>query len=209
MKPDRVVIGADDDQATQIMRALYAPFQRNHERMLVMDVRSAELTKYAANAMLATRISFMNEIANLCDQVGADVNKVRVYGDATADSRKSSASATDWELVTQMFKDNRYLLHPVWDVPTRNPEVKDRINCVNAIILNAKGQRRLHIDPSCSELIRDLERVGRKTDTHGNDTGELDDSDRMRTHMSDALGYVIARKFHLRAPIGERSEPLF
>ena len=77
MKPDRIVIGADDPRAVAAMRAVYAPFQRSHERMLVMDVRSAELTKYAANAMLATRISFMNEIANLADRLGADVEAVR------------------------------------------------------------------------------------------------------------------------------------
>jgi UDPglucose 6-dehydrogenase len=77
MKPDRIVIGADDDRAIAAMRAVYAPFQRNHERLLVMDVRSAELTKYAANAMLATRISFMNELANLADALGADIEHVR------------------------------------------------------------------------------------------------------------------------------------
>ena len=79
MKPDRVVIGADmdDETARASMRALYAPFQRNHERMIFMDIRSAELTKYAANAMLATRISFMNEIANLAERLGADVELVR------------------------------------------------------------------------------------------------------------------------------------
>jgi UDPglucose 6-dehydrogenase len=77
MRPVRVVIGTDDARATQIMRALYAPFQRNHERLFVMDVRSAELTKYAANAMLATRISFMNELANLAERLGADVEQVR------------------------------------------------------------------------------------------------------------------------------------
>ena len=77
MKPDRVVIGADDERAIDAMRAVYAPFQRNHERLLVMDVRSAELTKYAANAMLATRISFMNELANLADDLGADIEQVR------------------------------------------------------------------------------------------------------------------------------------
>jgi UDPglucose 6-dehydrogenase len=77
MRPDRVVVGADDAQAIRIMRTLYAPFQRNHERMLVMDVRSAELTKYAANAMLATRISFMNELANLAERLGADIEEVR------------------------------------------------------------------------------------------------------------------------------------
>jgi UDPglucose 6-dehydrogenase len=78
LKPDRIVVGADDVRATQLMRALYAPFQRSHERMLVMDVKSAELTKYAANAMLATRISFMNELANLAEQLGADIEQVRV-----------------------------------------------------------------------------------------------------------------------------------
>src|SRR5207253_4086657 len=77
MRPDRVVIGADDEHAIATMRAVYAPFQRNHERLLVMDARSAELTKYAANAMLATRISFMNELANLADELGADIEDVR------------------------------------------------------------------------------------------------------------------------------------
>lgn len=77
MKPDRIVLGSDDERATQIMRSVYLPFQRNHERMLVMDVRSAELTKYAANAMLATRISFMNELANLAERLGADIEMVR------------------------------------------------------------------------------------------------------------------------------------
>jgi len=77
MRPDRIVIGADDERAVELMRALYAPFQRNHERLIVMDVRSAELTKYAANAMLATRISFMNELANLAEKLGADIEHVR------------------------------------------------------------------------------------------------------------------------------------
>jgi UDPglucose 6-dehydrogenase len=77
MRPDRIVVGADDEQAVFLMKALYSPFQRNHERLVVMDVRSAELTKYAANAMLATRISFMNELALLAEKVGADIELVR------------------------------------------------------------------------------------------------------------------------------------
>lgn len=77
MRPDRIVIGAEDEKAIETMRAIYAPFQRNHERLVVMDVRSAELTKYAANAMLATRISFMNELANLAELLGADIESVR------------------------------------------------------------------------------------------------------------------------------------
>ncbi len=77
MRPDRIVVGTDNDHATQLMRTLYAPFQRNRERLITMDIRSAELTKYAANAMLATRISFMNELANLAEKLGADIENVR------------------------------------------------------------------------------------------------------------------------------------
>ena len=77
MHPDRVVVGADSDKAMQIMHDLYAPFMKNHDRFIAMDIKSAEMTKYAANAMLATKISFMNEMANICEKVGADINKVR------------------------------------------------------------------------------------------------------------------------------------
>jgi UDPglucose 6-dehydrogenase len=78
MRPDRVVVGADDEQALLLMRALYSPFLRNRDRMLTMDVRSAELTKYVANAMLAARISFMNEMAGLAERLGADIEQVRL-----------------------------------------------------------------------------------------------------------------------------------
>jgi UDPglucose 6-dehydrogenase len=77
MRPDRVIIGTDNEDATELMRRLYAPYTRSHERILVMGVRDAEMTKYAANSMLATRISFMNEIANLCERLGVDVENVR------------------------------------------------------------------------------------------------------------------------------------
>mgnify|MGYP000645719838 CR=1 FL=1 len=78
MKPDRVVIGADSDYAFELMKQLYSPFFRTHDRFITMDIRSAEMTKYAANTMLATKISFMNEIANICERVGADANMVRI-----------------------------------------------------------------------------------------------------------------------------------
>ena len=78
MKPDRIVIGTDDPRTAELLRSLYEPFTRNRDRMIVMDVRSAELTKYAANAMLATKISFMNEMANLAERMGADIEKVRI-----------------------------------------------------------------------------------------------------------------------------------
>jgi len=77
MRPDRIIVGSDDHRATVQLRNLYAPFNRNRDRLIEMDVRSAELTKYAANAMLATKISFMNEMANLAERLGADIEKVR------------------------------------------------------------------------------------------------------------------------------------
>lgn len=78
MKPDRIVVGTDSEKAKDLLHDLYAPFNRNHDRMVSMDIRSAELTKYAANAMLATKISFMNELSNLAEQVGADIENVRL-----------------------------------------------------------------------------------------------------------------------------------
>lgn len=78
MRPDRIIIGSDDESASTLMKSLYAPFVRNHNRIIHMDIKSAELTKYAANCMLATRISFMNELANLADKLGADIEQVRI-----------------------------------------------------------------------------------------------------------------------------------
>ena len=78
MKPDRIIVGTDNPRTGELLRALYAPFNRNHERVISMDIRSAELTKYAANAMLATKISFMNELANIAERVGADIEQVRI-----------------------------------------------------------------------------------------------------------------------------------
>ncbi|MGP8022598.1 MAG: UDP-glucose dehydrogenase family protein [Methanobacterium sp.] len=77
MHPDRVIIGSDDEEVIEVIKELYFPFTLNHERFITMDIRSAEMTKYASNAMLATRISFMNEMANICERVGADINLVR------------------------------------------------------------------------------------------------------------------------------------
>jgi len=78
MKPDRIVIGTDNPRTTELLRALYTPFNRSHDRLVIMDIRSAELTKYAANAMLATKISFMNELANMAERLGADIENVRL-----------------------------------------------------------------------------------------------------------------------------------
>ena len=131
---------------------------------------------------------------------------VHVYGDATGDSRKSSASRTDWQIVRDFFAGNGREYKATFRIPSRNPEVKDRINCVNAIISNAGGQRRLAVSPKCKQLIRDLEQVSWKTDANGISIGDLDRSDRLRTHLSDALGYLIVWDFPMRAKIGYRPE---
>jgi UDPglucose 6-dehydrogenase len=77
MKPDRIIVGSDSARATRMLQGLYEPYSRNHDKVIVMDVRSAELTKYAANAMLATKISFMNELSNLAEACGADIEHIR------------------------------------------------------------------------------------------------------------------------------------
>jgi hypothetical protein len=131
-----------------------------------------------------------------------------IYGDATGDNRHSSASHTDWQIVKDFLARHAWRFQASHKVPSDNPAVKDRIHCLNALLRNYLGQRRLLIDPSCRELIRDLERVAWKTDPHGNATPELDKSDRRRTHTSDALGYMIAREFPMRDSIGYRGERL-
>jgi hypothetical protein len=128
--------------------------------------------------------------------------EVAVYGDATGESRKSAASRTDWQIVREFFARSAGEYQAKFQVPSHNPEVKDRVNCVNAIVCNAQGQRRLRVAPRCKQLIRDLEQVVWRADANGNAVAELDRSDPMRTHCSDALGYLIAREFPMRAKSG-------
>ena len=92
-------------------------------------------------------------------------------------------------------------------VPSANPPVKDRINCVNAVLRNHAGQHRLLVNRSCKQLIGDFEQVTWKADPHGNALADLDKSDPMRTHVSDAVGYLVAREFSMRAQMGERGGP--
>ena len=95
-----------------------------------------------------------------------------------------------------------------FQVLSSNPRVKDRINCVNALLRKHAGQHRLVIDPRCKELIKDFEQAAWKADPHGNSLAELDKSDPRRTHVSDAVGYLIARKFPMRMLAGERAGPI-
>jgi hypothetical protein len=132
---------------------------------------------------------------------------VRVYGDSTADQRRTSASRTDWQIVKEFFNRYRDRFQVTFAVPTSNPLIKDRVNCVNAKLRSHAGQYRLLISARCKHLIKDFEQVCWKMDTHGNSLVELDKSDPMRTHISDALGYLVAREFPMQPLRGERSGP--
>jgi hypothetical protein len=130
-----------------------------------------------------------------------------VYGDATGEQRRTSASRTDWQIVKAFFGRHAYEFTASFQVPTSNPPVKDRVNCVNAKPRNHAGLHMLRVNVSCKHLIKDFEQVCWKTDPHGNPLAELDRSDPMRTHVSDALGYLVAREFRLRPVRGEMAGP--
>ena len=129
---------------------------------------------------------------------------VQIYGDATGDSRNTAASRTDWKIIRDFFDTKKAAFVASIRVPSSNPPVKDRINCVNARLCNSLQERRLLIDPRCRQLIRDLEQVSWKTDANGNPLIELDKSDPLRTHTSDALGYYVAFAFPMQASVGPR-----
>jgi hypothetical protein len=131
---------------------------------------------------------------------------VQVYGDATGENRSTSASRTDWQIVKDFLGRQRGVFLSSFRVGSSNPLVKDRVNCVNAMLCNYAQQRRIQIDPRCRHLLRDFEQVCWKCDSHGNALPELDKSDPQRTHTSDALGYYLAREFAMRSRMGERAE---
>jgi hypothetical protein len=133
---------------------------------------------------------------------------VTIYGDASGDQRHASSSRTDWQIVKNFFGRHTDRFHVSFRVPSSNPPVKDRINCVNALLCNHDGQRRLAIHPACNQLIKDFEQVCWKTDPYGNSLAELDKSNPLRTHLSDALGYYVVQEFPMRALRGERAGPV-
>jgi hypothetical protein len=135
--------------------------------------------------------------------------QLNIFGDATGDSRRSSASRTDWQIVREFFNRHRDRYTASFQVESSNPPVRDRINCVNAMLRNQIGVRRLIVDPHCKQLMQDFERVHWKTDAHGNPLGEIDKSDPARTHVSDALGYMIAKEFGMYPQYGFRSERIY
>jgi hypothetical protein len=133
--------------------------------------------------------------------------RVNVYGDAAGNAR-THAGASDWELVREYFRhDSRFVFN--FKVPSADPPVKDRVTAVNSMLCNSLGEARLFVDPKCKELIRDFEQVAWKPDASGNLTASVDKRDPRRTHVSDALGYLIHREFPVQQRGGPQSNVLF
>ena len=122
---------------------------------------------------------------------------VYVYGDATGEGRHSSADQTDWQIVREFFRRHADLYRAQVRVRKENPSVKARVNAMNALLCNYHGERRLLVAPQCRNLIKDFDRVCWSGDAHGNLLGNIDKSDPMRSHVSDALGYFVAQEFAL------------
>jgi hypothetical protein len=169
--------------------------QREGDMVWVLDelVLPDSNTWAACNALLERIGQF--------GRLSPHTTKIEIYGDATGEGRHSSASRTDWQLVREF---SRRLPHQhKFHVPSSNPRLKDRVNCVNAMLHNQAGDRRLRIAPECKELIQDFERVHWKSDPNGNTIADIDKSDPLRSHVSDALGYMICQEFGMRGRFGE------
>jgi len=132
---------------------------------------------------------------------------VYVYGDSTGSNRDSTASRTDWQHVKEFFSRHTDRFGAHFRVPSSNGPVKDRVNCVNAKLLNYAGHRSLYLSANCRGLAADFEQLAWKVDPHGTPLSDLDKRDPMRSHLSDALGYYIVREFPMRAVQGERGGP--
>jgi hypothetical protein len=134
--------------------------------------------------------------------------QIDIYGDASGYARRSCGAYTDWQLIRNFFSQHAGQAVAHIKAANANPAVRDRVNLVNGRFLNSAGERRLFVDPKCKELILDLERICWRLDDTGQPTCDLDKSDRMRTHLSDALGYYLAQAFPLTPKNGERRNPL-
>ena len=177
--------------------------QRDGDRVYILD----ELVLPDSNTLAACE-EFLRRTEAWLLRSSAPI-QLNIYGDATGDSRQSSASRTDWEMVREFFSRYRDRFTVSFCQGSSNPHVRDRTNCVNAVLRNQAGLRRIFVDGRAKQLIQDFERVHWKTDVNGNPLGEIDKSDPARTHTSDALGYMIAREFPMQAAIGYRSEKIF
>jgi hypothetical protein len=176
--------------------------QRTRDTVEVLD----ELIIEDANTWLACQ-RFWDRAVNYRHNFGALT--VDIYGDASGHQRRTSAAQTDWNLIRQFFLQLRGQAVGHIHAATSNPGVRDRVNVVNSRLLSATGENRLYVDPRCKELILDLERVCWSSDPLGQATSELDKSDRLRTHSSDALGYYLAEAFPSWTKAGEKPDRLW
>ncbi len=170
--------------------------QRDGERVRVLD----EIVLADSNTPAACD-EFLKRTSGWKSQYNGAV-QLDIYGDVSGNSRASSASRTDWQIVKEVFASRGNGFVRQFHVPRMNPAVKDRVNCMNAVLRNTVGDHRLIVDPRCQQLILDFERVHWKVDTSGNSLGDLDKSDPARTHVSDALGYMVASEFSMRSKGG-------
>jgi len=174
--------------------------QRDGERVYILDeIVLPDSNTETACLRFFERVALWQRLTRL--------REVHIYGDATGNGRNSAASRTDWQIVRDACQREPYRVS--FHIGSKNPLVKDRVNCVNAMLHNRAGQRRLYIDPKCKELIQDFERVHWSKDSAGNSLVAIDKSDPGRTHVSDALGYMISREFGMRPKAGEMPGILF
>ncbi len=178
--------------------------QRQGDTVEVLD----EVVLDNANTLLACE-SFWQRIQGWRGKHNMGTLQIEIYGDASGHQRRTSGAGTDWNLIREFFAQRYGQSTAHIRAATSNPGVRDRVNLVNSRLLSAAGERRLFIDPKCRQLILDFERVCWRADELGQPTTELDKSDRMRTHTSDALGYYLAQAFPPYAKIGERHDRIF
>ncbi len=163
-----------------------------------------EIVLSNSNTIEATE-EFARRAATLAK--GTPQGAINIYGDASGNSRSSKSGQTDYELIRKCFQ--RLGLRINLRQNTANPIVRDRVNMMNNALCSTSKERRVFIDPKCKELIKDLRQVRWRRDSVGNTVVELDKSDPQRTHLSDALSYLVVREFGLYAPAGERPERIF
>jgi hypothetical protein len=166
--------------------------QRNRDYVLILD----ELILPDSNTWAACK-AFVERIETMLPQT-RPLPEIRVYGDATGDARDSAASRTDWQIIREALGKHADRFTTSFQVRSSNPPLKDRINCVNARLVNHAGEIHIRVNPKCNYLVEDLERVQWKSDANGNALNELDKSDSKKTHVSDALGYMIEKEFPMK-----------
>jgi hypothetical protein len=160
-----------------------------------------EITLRNSNTVAATE-EFIRRVSAFVE--GPRPILVKIYGDASGNQRTTKASRTDYELIKEVFRSRSDFAISL-EQNRSNPAIKDRVNAVNNMLQSAAGTRRIVIHPRCKELIKDFRQVRWQRDSAGNPTGEIDKSDTDRTHLSDALSYMMVREFGMRPMGGPRS----